>query len=423
MRKLFPILLVLALMLTAAPFLAANAAPRAAALAKVDLVMWHQEGEPTMKSLGIQKIFDDWAAKNAPGSTLTLVAKDTEALRTEFQAAALAGSGGPDIMWTVADHAGPFTAAGLIQPVDDMVDLKLFIPTIANITKIGGKSYGIPLQAGNHLMLYYNKSLVKTAPATFAELVTVAQQLAKDNAKVDKFAPFAYNQTESFWVFPFAHGFKATEFAEDNKTPALDSEGWVKAYQLIYDLKFKDKVEPSECDYDCADGGFKAGTVAMTLNGDWALGGDKGYIALLGDKLGIAPWPTVEGGGQPSPFVAGKYIMFPNTTKGDKLAVASAFAKFVTTDQEAVLSFTVINGRLPALLTALKDDKVAKDPVLAATSKALVTGVAQPVQPEMRCVFDAVTTETRALMNDSVKPADAAKAAQDSAVKCIKDLK
>ena len=423
MRKLFPILLVVALIVTVAPFLTATAAPKAAGLPKVDLVMWHQEGEDTMKSLGIQKIFDDWAAKNSPGSTLTLVAKDTENLRTEFQAAALAGSGGPDIMWTVADHAGPFTAAGLIQPVDKMVDLKLFIPTIANITKIDNKTYGIPLQAGNHLMLYYNKSLVKTPPATFADLVKVAQQLAKDNASVDKFAPFAYNQGESFWVFPFAHGFKATEFEKDNKTPALASEGWVKAYQLIYDLKFKDKIEPSECDYNCADGGFKDGTVAMTLNGDWALGGDKGYIKLLGDKLGIAPWPKVEGGGQPSPFVAGKYLMFPNTTKGDKLTVATAFAKFLTTDKETVLAFTVTNGRLPALLTALKDDKVAKDPVLAEVSKALLTGVAQPVQPEMRCVFDSVTTETKALMNDTIKPADAAKAAQDTAVKCIKDLK
>lgn len=423
MRKLFPVLIVLALVLSAMPFLAANAAPKAQALPKVKLVMWTKENIDDMKTWGIPKIFDDWAAKNAPGSTLELVNKDVEALRTEFQAAALAGSGAPDLLWTVSDHVGPFTAAGLIQPVDSIVDTKLFVPVTINVAKVKDKVYGIPLTAGNHLMLFYNKSLVKEAPATFADLVKVAQQLQKDNAKVDKFAPFAYNQQESFWVFPVAHAFKATEFKEDGKTPALDTDGWAKTYQLLYDLKFKDKIEPSECDYNCADGGFKDGTVAMVLNGDWALGGDKGYIKLLGDKLGIAPWPAVEGGTVPSPFVAGTYIMFPNTTKGDNLKVASEFVKFLTTDKETVLSWTVPNGRLPALQEAIKDDKVAKDPVLALTSKALVTGVPQPGNPEMRCVFDAVTTQIRAVMNDTLKPADAPKEAQKAADDCVAKLK
>lgn len=112
---------------------------QAQALPAVELIMWSKESEQTLKDFGIQKIFDDWAAKNAPGSKLTLVNKDVEALRTEFQAAALAGSGAPDFMWTVADHVGPFTAAGLIQPVDDVADAKLFIPTIVNITKVDGK--------------------------------------------------------------------------------------------------------------------------------------------------------------------------------------------------------------------------------------------------------------------------------------------
>jgi arabinogalactan oligomer / maltooligosaccharide transport system substrate-binding protein len=423
MRKWFPILLVLALILGSAPLLATDAAPRAQGLPAVKLVMWTKETIEVMEALGVPKIFEDWAAKNAPGSTLELVNKEVETLRTDFQAAALAGSGAPDLMWTVADHAGPFTAAGLIQPVDDMVDAKLFIPTIVDITKLGGKTYGLPLSAGNHLMLFYNKSMVEKAPETFAELVTISKDLQKENASVEKFSPFAYNQGESFWVFPVAHAFKATEFEADGKTPALDSEGWVKTYQLLHDLKFVEKIEPAECDYNCADGGFKDGTVAMVLNGDWALGGDKGYIAVLGDKLGIAPWPKVEGGGQPSPFVAGTYLMFPNTTKGDNLKVASAFAKFLTTDEETVLGMNVPNGRLPALLSALKSEKITKDPVLSLTSAALLTGVAQPVQPEMRCVFDAVTTQIKAVMNDTLKAEDAAKEAQKVAVGCVAKLK
>src|SRR5260370_42543599 len=124
MRKLMGLLVVVAMALPLAGVAAAPKANKASSsLPKVDLVMWHQEGADVMTTLGIQKIFDDWAAKNAPGSTLKLVAKDTEVLRTDFQAAALAGSGGPDLVWAPGDQAGPYTAAGLLQPIDSLVDM------------------------------------------------------------------------------------------------------------------------------------------------------------------------------------------------------------------------------------------------------------------------------------------------------------
>ncbi len=407
MRKLMGLLVAITMALPLVGVAAAPKANRASdSLPKVDLVMWHQEGADVMTTLGIQKIFDDWAAKNAPGSTLKLVAKDTEVLRTDFQAAALAGSGGPDLLWTVADQAGPFTAAGLIQPVDSLVDLKLYLPSIAAIPVIAGKTYGVPLQAGNHLMLYYNKKFVPTAPATFDDLVKISKDLITKNASVKNFTPFAWNQGESFWVFPVAHAYGATEFDKDNKTPVLDTDGWTSTYTLFHDLKFTDKITPSECDYNCMDGGFSNGTAAMILNGDWALGGDKRYIKVLGKDLGIAPWPKVtlpadsKLSGIPAPFVAGKFIMFPTTTTGDKLKTAQAFVQFLTTDQATVLGFTVPNGLLPALTPALQDDKVAKDPVLSLVTTALKTGMA-----------------------DTEKTTDAGKNAQKSATDCIAKLK
>ena len=65
------------------------------ALAAVDLVMWSQD-EPDIEAEVVAK-FDAWAAENAPGSTLEIVHFETEDLRTEFQTAALAGTGPIDI--------------------------------------------------------------------------------------------------------------------------------------------------------------------------------------------------------------------------------------------------------------------------------------------------------------------------------------
>jgi arabinogalactan oligomer / maltooligosaccharide transport system substrate-binding protein len=394
----------------------------ASTLPRVDLVMWYQEEQDVMRKLGIQQIFDSWAAQNAPGSTLTLISKMAEDLDYDFRSVPADRS--PDLLWAAADFAGPLAAAHLIRPIDKMVDTTLFVPAITAATRIDDRTYGIPLQAGNHLMLYYNKKMVKTAPKTFVELVTVAKNLAAQYAGNDQFVPFAYYQFDPFWVFPVAHAFGATEFTADGKTPALDTPGWISTYQLLHDLKFKDQIEPDRCDFECADSGFKAGTTAMILNVDWALYGDNGYIKVLADDLGVAPWPSVGTYPQqiPLPFVSGLYLFVPQTVTGDKLQTASAFAKFLTTDEETTLSWTLPIGRLPALLSGLRNDKIKNDPILITSSAVMLTGVAQPVQREADCVWRAVKKQNALIMVSAATAADAAKNAQKEATECIAGL-
>ena len=402
----------------------APTAIRADTLPRADLVLWHSQGEAVMNSLGIQKIFDGWASTHAPGSTLTLVQKEDDDLPVDFPAAVHDKSNPPDLIWTGPESVQSFAQAGLLQPVESWINRSLFIPAIADSASLSGKLYGIPLQAGNHLMLLYNKKFVKDAPQTFDELIKVAQTLQQANATVDGFQAFSYNQKESLWVFPFAHAFGATEFV--GATPALDSDGWVKAYQLVNDLKFKAKIEVQDCDYECADSAFKLGKAAMILNGDWALTGDTGYVKALGADLGIAPWPSVgfdPRQGIPAPFIVGQFLSISASTSGDKLKTAQAFAQFLATDQDTVLSWTMPNYRLPALLSALHSDKITSDPVLSQTSKALATGVIMPTQPGMACVIHAVSVQDRLLVNDSVKSAEAAKNAQQDAIDCIAALK
>jgi arabinogalactan oligomer/maltooligosaccharide transport system substrate-binding protein len=47
-------------------------------------------------------------AKSRPGLTIEVVSYGVEELRQNFQAAAFAGQG-PDLLWTVSDHAGPLS--------------------------------------------------------------------------------------------------------------------------------------------------------------------------------------------------------------------------------------------------------------------------------------------------------------------------
>lgn len=430
MRKNVRLLLVAALLVVTTigvvvPVVASDTLPTSPANAQlpaVDLVMWTKESQEFIDAIGLVEAFDTWAAENAPGSTLTVETKDVEALRTEFQTVALAAEGVPDFLWTVADHAGPFTSAGIIQPLDDLFEMDQYL----NTTVLNGQVWGIPFGAGNHLMLIYNKSMVETPPATVEELISLSKELAEENADVEGFYPFLFSHEESFWVFPWMQainpdGVPFVGFAADGVTPDLNNDSLIKSYQLLHDFKFVDGITAPECNYDCLDGSFKQGKAAMTVNGDWSLGGDTGMIAQLGDDLGLAPFPKFEDG-QPAPLVQGTFAMIPTATSGDKLDVTVAFLTWYTTDVEQILKYTVGQGRLPAYLPAYDDPAVSADPLVGESAAALATGVAQPVNSEMRCLFDAVKQEYQAVMNDTKTPEDAAAAAQDFAVDCISKL-
>lgn len=408
------------------PAFAADVQPATTAgtaqLPAVDLLMWTKESPEFMTAIDMQGAFDTWAAENAPGSTLTIETKDVEELRTELQTVALAGEGVPDFLWTVNDQAGPFVEAGLVQPLDDLFTMDDYLNTV----NLNGQIWGIPFSAGNHLMLIYNKSMVETPPATVEELVTLSQQLKEDHADVEGFVPFLFSQEESFWVFPWMQainpdGLPFVGFAEDGVTPDLNNQALIDTYQLLSDFKFTDEITASECNYDCLDGFFKDGKAAMTINGDWSLGGDTGMIAVLGDDLGLAPFPMFEEG-QPAPLIGGTYAMIPTATTGDNLDVAVAFLEWYTSDLDQILKYSVEQGRLPGYLPAFDVPEVAEDALTAESAAALATGVPSPVNVEMRCLFDGVTQEYQAVMNGSETPEEAAANAQSFAEECVAGL-
>lgn len=378
----------------------------------VKITMWTKEGEAD-GALQFSKALADEFAKANPGMTVEVVKKkDVEELREDFQTSALAGSS-PDLLWTVNDHAGPFTAAELIQPVDGMVDLGKFVPGAVEAVKLDGKTWGIPISSGNHLMLIYNKSLVDKAPANTDELVAQGKELA------GKTTPLVFNQTEAFWLVPWLGGFKGKVFGDDGKTPTLNTPEMVATLKFLHDIKFTDKIIPQESDYDTADTLFKEGKAAMIINGDWSLGA---YSEALGDKLGVARIPQVSATGEwPKPYTAGTYFMIPSGVEGAKLDAVKAFINFVTSKDIQLRQVKELK-RLPALQTALDDSSVTADPIVKGSVDELQVGTGMPANLEMRCNWDAMKPELQAVLADKKSAEDAAKAMQEAAENCIKTL-
>jgi arabinogalactan oligomer / maltooligosaccharide transport system substrate-binding protein len=393
---------------------AATAAPEA-----VKLTLWTKEGG---NQLDLAKAVIADCAKTDGSYTVEVQNYDVENLRQNFQTSALAGSG-PDLLWTVNDHAGPFTTAGLIDSVDNIgIDLKQFVPGALEPVALNGEHWGIPLSYGNNLMLLYNKKLIEKAPADTAELIKMAQDFqAKNKGSVG----FAFNQGEPFWLVPWLGGFGGKVFGEDGKTPTLNTPEMVKALQLVADFKSKDKIMPQECDYACADSLFKDGKAAMIINGDWSLGDYTGSTANVtatkNIDLGTAPFPKITGADYPKPYTAGTYLMFPKGQADDKRAAALKLTQCLISDP-VQLKWLKEQKRLPSVQKLFDDPSIKSDPILAGSAADLLNGTGMPAATEMRCNWDAMKPNLQEVLAGKMTAEDAAAAMQTAAEKCVKDL-
>jgi arabinogalactan oligomer/maltooligosaccharide transport system substrate-binding protein len=379
----------------------------------VTIVLWTKEGEADGGLQFLKSLTDAYTAAN-PNVTFEVANKDVETLREDFLTAGLAGSL-PDLLWTVSDHAGPFTDAELIMPVDDQFDLTKYVEAAVAAVQLNGKTWGVPIFNGNHLMLIYNKNLIPTPPANTDELMTVGKTLTTG----DKYA-LVWNQTEPFWAAPWLGGFGGKVFADDGVTPTLNTPEMIATLKFLYSLKSPTPIVPAESDYNGADTLFKQGQAAMIINGDWSLGS---YMTKTLD-IGVAPIPMVSSTGLwPAPYTSGGFFMLPTTLADDaaKLAVVKDFIDFATNKANQVAMVEKLN-RLPALKVALDDPVVTGNEILKGSADQMVKGTPMPVVPEMRCVWDSWKPEMGAVLAGTKTAEDAAAAMQTSAETCIQNL-
>ncbi|MCX7690795.1 extracellular solute-binding protein, partial [Thermoflexus sp.] len=186
-RRFYPVMAMLALLglLLAACAPAATPTPAQPAqptpAPKVKITYWEQESEE------VDAFLDELAAeftKSNPNVTVERAHYGNEELRDQFQAASLAGAA-PELVRVPNDFAGPFSALGIIAKATEVFDrafLDQFIPEALNATRVKGEIWGVPDNYGNHLMLLYNKDLVKEPPKDTDELIKIAQELTRGDS-------------------------------------------------------------------------------------------------------------------------------------------------------------------------------------------------------------------------------------------------
>ncbi|MDD5301990.1 MAG: extracellular solute-binding protein [Elusimicrobia bacterium] len=375
------------------------------------IVLWEQEDAAVAPFL--DNLFA--AFKKLPGNAdvvLTRAHYQNEDLRQQFQTSSIAGKP-PDLLLSPSDAAGVYSISGFLLPVDDLFDLTLYTKPVVEAITDGGKAWGVPMSNGNHLVLYYNKRLTPTPPATTDEL----QRFCATRAKELKLPHcLAYTQSEPFWLMPWLGAFGG--WPMDGRKPTLDTPAMSAALDFVLKLR-DDKTIPDECDYNCMDSLFKESQAAFAINGDWAL---PVYEKQLGKDLGVAKIPKVSATGRwPSPMVSGKYLMLSSALTGKKLELVRRFVEFATSEEMQVAQVRQLR-RLPALTKAAKSQAVLGDPLLRASMEQVLAGKPMPMATEMRAVWDAIRPVYAKVLLRQISTADAARQMQKDAVTKIAEM-
>jgi arabinogalactan oligomer/maltooligosaccharide transport system substrate-binding protein len=326
----------------------------------------------------------------------------------------------PDLVRCLSDCAGPFSKSGRFRPADGLFDrafLDRFFHGALAAATVSGTLWGIPDNYGNHLMLIYNKDLVRDVPSDTDAWISQFKTLTQAD---ERQYGLSYFLEEPYWLVPWIGGFGGW-LLDSHDNPTLDTQATIDALQFVRSLKTEHQVVPPVADYDIAFDYFKQGLAAYLIDGDWSL--DR--LRDAGANFGVTPLPRVSATGlDPTPVTSGKFWFVGQAAGKDaaRLDAARQFAEFMTSAraQERWLDKA---GRLPSAVAVAKSPKIAASPILSGAMAQLSRGRGLPPAPEMRCVWSAMRPGLEAVLADRTTPAAAAKAMQAEAVACVEKMR
>jgi multiple sugar transport system substrate-binding protein len=343
--------------------------------AKTTITFWHGWSAPS-EVKGIQQNIAAFEKKH-PNITVKAVGNITDDKIN--QALRAGGPKAPDVVSSfTTDNVGEFCTSHAFTDLTPFMKKSGIDPAATfpqaqlDYTQFKGDQCSLPLLSDAY-GLYYNKAMfakagITSPPRTLSEFDADAVKLTK--TKGDTYSQLGfmpnYHGYESV-LSHFAAQFNPTYFTSDGKSAAAEDPGLKKAFewqkQLVDKLGGYRKLENYRTTFGdefSTKNPFMTGQVAMAIDGEWR----GGMIADAGNPVdfGTAPFPVPDdlaseyGKG----YTSGTIVGIANTSK--KQNAAWEFVKFLTTDTDAVVSFSNAIHNVPSTKAALASPKVDKDP-------------------------------------------------------------
>ncbi|MEO3868031.1 extracellular solute-binding protein [Nonomuraea sp. B12E4] len=383
-------------------------------------VTWWDTTRPDSEGPTFQALIKEFEAQH-PQIKVNYVNVPSDQAQNQFQTAAQAGSGAPDVIRSEVAWTSQFAALGYLQPLDGSRAVDRpddFLPGPLSSTKFNGKTYAVP-QVTDTLALIYNKRLLKeagheTPPATVAEL----KQTALDVKTKTGAAGLALN-VDSYFLLPFIYGEGGDLLDVANKKIVVNSPANVKAIQAVADLISSGAApKPATTEsYANAMTALKEGKAAMIYNGPWALSEiHQGKEFQDKANLGIAPVPA--GSVKAAAPTGGWNLAIYAGSKN--IPAAYEFVRFMTTAQaQAKIAKEV--SLLPTRTSAYADPAVQGNADVAVFKPIMDTAVPRPWIPEGGQLFQPLLEGYQALVGGESAPADMLKRVDEQYRGIMKD--
>ncbi len=324
----------------------------------------------------IIKSMRDFKKEYGAEAEITVLNKD---LTSQFKTAALAKKG-PDILVWAHDVVGDLAESGLIEPIKLSRNLrKAFLPVALEAFTYKGKIYGYPYDL-EAVALIYNKKLVKKAPGSMEELVNIAKKINNSGNY-----GFLFDYRNFFFSFAFISAgggyiFKNNNDQLDVTDIGLANEGSIAGATFLLSL-VDQKIIPESTDRSIAFNKMKAGTLAMTIDGPWAIND----LKKNNIEYGISPIPSLQGN-IPRPFVGTHGFIIRRSSPNKELA--KEFIENYLVTKEGILSLYNEDPRGPSRFDVINEiKKTNKD--LAQFLKSAQIGIPMPNVPEMSAIWGA----------------------------------
>jgi arabinogalactan oligomer/maltooligosaccharide transport system substrate-binding protein len=328
----------------------------------------------------------------------------SEDLQARFETEVREG-GGPTLLLGPAEWGPPLFDAGLTADLSDTFHEDIW--GALNEPAVEGARYqdslvGIPY-AIQGVVLYRNIDIITLNPATFDELVTLAQ--ASTQGEVIG----AILERSFFYSGAHLQGIGG-QLMDTNYQPTFNDPfglAWVKL------LKRFEEAGPPNFFSDDDLLRFKEGTVGWIIDGTWNM---RSLAEALGpEKLAIDPWPTYEDGHLSGYVMAQNIYLNAGTTGDDLLATEKFIEHLISPSSQAYLGEA---GFIPAAKAVqLKDPSYG--PLIEQAITALADGAAYPAIPVMTYYNLNMDIALRSVFEEGAEPAEALQSAAQAIMEAI----
>ena len=188
--------------------------------------------------------------------------------------------------------------------------------------QLQGNQYGVPLLGGNHLVMFFNKTILAEPPKSWEALQAKAPELLARGI-----TPMASDCCDAYWFIPFLTSQQGWVLRKGR--PALNSEPNRRAMSFL-SSQLESGVLANQQGSTLLLDNFIAGKSAAILCGEWIFN----YLSQqMGDRLGVASLPQLAGRPMLSMSSTIGFVYPGESLSGPKRDLILAFTRFMLQEE------------------------------------------------------------------------------------------